>query len=109
MRRNIIQAAALLILFCNGVLNSAQEETMMNAEKILQQMTTDEKIDYIGGFGDFYIRGIPRLGVPELKMADGPLGVRNSGPAISYPAGICIAASWDTALAEQIGMMLGKD
>lgn len=78
-------------------------------EAILGKMTLEEKIDYIGGDRSFYIRPIPRLGVPELKMADGPVGVRNYGPSTAYPAGIAMAASWDPALVQQIGASIGKD
>jgi len=77
--------------------------------QIISQMTLEEKIDYIGGFNDFYIRAIPRLGVPELKMADGPAGVRNYGRSGSYPTGITVAATWDTAVAQKIGEMIGTD
>lgn len=45
------------------------------AENYVNQMTAEEKIDYIGGHNYFYIRSIPRLKIPELKMADGPIGV----------------------------------
>jgi beta-glucosidase len=79
------------------------------ADKILRQMTLEEKIDYIGGDKDFYIRAIPRLGVPALKMADGPLGVRNYGDSTAYPAGIAMAASWDLDLVKQVGTGLGSD
>jgi beta-glucosidase len=72
-------------------------------------MTLEEKIDYIGGDRRFYIRAIPQLQVPELKMADGPLGVRNYGPSTAYPAGIALAASWDTDLVRRVGVMMGKD
>jgi hypothetical protein len=54
----------------------------------VSQMTTDEKIDLLGGVDGFYVRGVPRLGVYRLKMADGPLGVRNYGPATTMAAGI---------------------
>ena len=50
-----------------------------------------------------------QLGLPQLKMADGPVGIRNSGSSTSYPAGICMAATWDPELVERIGEMLGKD
>ncbi|MCU1309095.1 MAG: glycoside hydrolase, family 3-like protein [Candidatus Angelobacter sp.] len=79
------------------------------AESLLKQMTLEEKIVYIGGYNNFYIRAIPRLGIPELKMADGPAGVRNYGPATAFPTGIAMAASWDTALIERVGTMMGKD
>ena len=86
---------------------SASIEPRVDA--IFRQMTSDEKMDYIGGHNKFYIRGIPRLQVPELKMADGPLGVRNYGPSVSYPASICLAASWDPELANRYGEALAQD
>jgi beta-glucosidase len=76
---------------------------------ILKKMTLDEKLDYLGGINGFYIRGIERLGLPEFKMADGPIGVRNFGPSAAYAAGIALAASWDQDLANQVGAMIGKD
>lgn len=88
---------------------SAPADVDQRVEKILSQMTLEEKIDYIGGVRDFYVRAIPRLGVPELVMSDGPLGVRNFEPSASYPAGIAMAASWDTSLVERIGKSLGRD
>lgn len=87
----------------------ASPDAEQRAQKILSQMTQDEKLDYVGGVRSFYIRAIPRLGVPELKMSDGPLGARNDGPTTAYPAGIAMAATWDTALEKQVGVMLGKD
>ena len=72
-------------------------------------MTLDEKIDYLGGADNFYIRAIKRLGLPAFRMADGPFGVRNVGPSTAYPAGIGLAASWDVALANRVGAMIGRD
>ena len=51
---------------------------------ILERMTLDEKLDYLGGFDGFYIRANPRLHLPALRMADGPLGIRNFGPSTGY-------------------------
>jgi beta-glucosidase len=79
------------------------------ADALLARMTTEEKVDFIGGVDFFYVRDIPRLGIPRLKMADGPMGVRNWGPATSMPAGIGLAASFDPALAERIGREMGRD
>lgn len=76
---------------------------------LLSRMTLEEKIDYIGGQDDFYIRGIERLGLPKIKMSDGPVGVRNYGPTTAYPASILTAATWDTELARRLGEALGKD
>src|SRR5215469_13435367 len=83
-------------------------------EKILGQMTIEEKIDYIGGLegpkaANMYIRGVPRLDVPPFKMSDGPLGVRTWGPSMEYPAGIAMAATWNTELEHQVGVEMGKD
>ena len=78
-------------------------------DKLLNAMTLDEKIDYIGGDRDFYIRPIPRLGIPEIKMADGPTGIRNYGDSTQYPAGIALAASWNPDLAAAYGRAVGHD
>lgn len=79
------------------------------AEAVLRQLTTEEKIDYIGGYNAFYIRAIPRLGLPELKMTDGPVGTRNDGKTTAYPATILAAATWDTGLARRFGEAIGSD
>jgi beta-glucosidase len=78
-------------------------------ESILGQMTVEEKIDLIAGVDFFYLRGVPRLGVPRLRMVDGPMGVRNDGPATAFGGGIALAASWNTELAERIGIEFGRD
>jgi len=72
-------------------------------------MTLQQKIDILGGVDDFYIRAFPELGLPRFKMADGPLGVRNYGPATSMAGGISLAATWDTALAERVGREIARD
>ncbi len=78
-------------------------------EDLLKRMTMKEKLAMLGGLDDFYIRPNSRLGIPRIKMADGPLGVRNYGEATAYPAGICMAAAWDTALERQVGTMVGRE
>jgi beta-glucosidase len=78
-------------------------------EDLLPRLTLDEKLSLLGGDREFYIRPIPRLGIPEVKMADGPLGVRNYGPSTAYPATIGLAASWDGPLAVEFGSAVGSD
>jgi len=78
-------------------------------ESILSKMTLEEKIDLIGGVDDYYTRGIPRLGIPRFKMADGPIGVRNFGPDTTMAGGIALAATWDPQLAMRVGTELGRD
>ena len=78
-------------------------------DAIVGKMTLEQKIDLIGGVDDFFIRGYDALGWPRLKMADGPMGVRNFGPSTAYPAGIGLAATWDPEMARQIGAGLDRD
>src|SRR2546425_844234 len=84
-------------------------EVERRIESLLGQMTLEEKIDMISGVDGFYIRGLPRVGVPRLRMADGPIGVRNYGPATAMAGGIALAASWNPALVERVGTELGRD
>lgn len=78
-------------------------------EAILARMSLAEKIELIGGVDGFYVRGFPALGLPPLRMADGPMGVRNNGPATAMPGGINLAATWDPGLAWQVGEQIGRD
>jgi beta-glucosidase len=84
-------------------------EIEQRVDAILARMTLEEKIDTIGGVDSFYVRANPRLGLPALRMADGPFGVRNVGPSTAYAAGIALGASWDRELARQVGAMIGRD
>src|SRR5580692_9539525 len=109
--------AALLVLFflvttvvALHSANSPADAVEQRVQAILSRMTLEEKIDMIGGVDDFYIRAYPQLGLPRLRMADGPLGVRNAEPPSTVMAGgISLAASWDPALAEQEGIQIGRD
>jgi beta-glucosidase len=85
------------------------ESDETRAEKILGQISLEEKLDYIGGVNAMSVRPIPRLGVPEILMSDGPLGVRRDTPSARYPAGIALAASWNRALAAREGESMGRD
>lgn len=53
---------------------SSPADIERRVESLLSQMTLEEKIDLLGGVDGFFIRGVPRLGVPRLKTADGPMG-----------------------------------
>lgn len=116
MKKNI--AVFLCLLLTNLINICAQTpapapytspEIERRVEAILKQMTLEEKVDFIGGTEDFFIRDVPRLGVPRMKMSDGPLGVRNYGPATAMAGGIGLAATWNPALAERVGVELGRD
>lgn len=79
-------------------------------DSIIQRMSLDEKLDYIGGTG-FAIRAEPSVGLPAFEMSDGPVGVRsNAGlPSTTYAGGIGLAASWDRDLAAKVGAGIGRD
>ena len=87
----------------------SRAEVEQRAEALLQKMTIEEKITLIGGINDFYIRALPRLGLPTLRMSDGPMGVHDYGETTAYPAGISLAASWDPDLAKRVGISMGRD
>jgi beta-glucosidase len=88
---------------------SAPGDVEQRVEAILSKMTLEQKIDMIGGEDDFYIRAYPELGVPRLRMADGPIGVRHGGPSTAMAGGISLAASWDPALAAEVGTQIARD
>src|SRR5258707_5120986 len=77
-------------------------EVEQRVESILSQMTLEEKIDLLGGVDGFFIRDVSRLKLPRFRMADGPIGVRNFGPATAMAGGIGLAASWNPALPERV-------
>lgn len=91
-------------------------------DKLISQMTLEEKIGMLHGNSMFTSGGVKRLGIPELKMADGPLGVReeisrdNWSPAgltndfaTYYPAGGGLAATWNVEMAHKFGTSLGEE
>lgn len=93
---------------------SAAAQTITPAAKaraaaLVSQMTLEEKLAYIGGYDAFYIRAIPRLGIPAIRMADGPQCVRNDTRSTLYPCGAALAATWDRSLARAYGRSLGRD
>lgn len=76
---------------------------------LVSQLSLEEKIDLIGGSDGMYIRAEPKIGLPALKMSDGPFGVRTWGASTAYAAGIGLAAAWDPELAKKMGASIGQD
>jgi beta-glucosidase len=82
-------------------------------------MTQAEKLQLVHGFSDTtnfprggagYVPGIARLGIPDLYLVDGSVGVGNSvGPATALPSSIASAASWDLDEAYKYGQVIGKE
>jgi len=82
-------------------------------DKILSQMTLEEKIDYISGTG-VGTRAIPRLNIPAQRVSNGSYGIGHGGPVSydpsnAYAGGIALAATWNTTLAERVGTQIGRD
>jgi len=102
-------AVVLLAQFCSAQSAQPKAEIERRVDSILSQMTTEEKIEIIGGINDFYTRPLPRLGIPPLRMSDGPMGVHDYGLTTAYAAGIALAASWDIDLAHRVGAAMGRD
>jgi len=112
LKVRIFAVAVTLLLVVPSAISqpaSSKAEVEKRVDGLLSQMTLDEKIDVIGGINDFYTRPIPRLGIPSLKMSDGPMGVHDYGLTTAYPAGIALAASWDVDLALRFGTAMGQD
>src|SRR5437588_7347465 len=109
------KCCAAFIILCfitqasSPTIQAATPKIESRVESILSRMTLEEKIDMLGGVDGFFIRGLARLGLPRLKMADGPIGVRNDGPATVMAAGIALAATWDSDLAQRVGREIGRD
>lgn len=78
-------------------------------DAMVKKLTLAQKIILLGGEDGLYLRGEPSIGLPRVKMSDGPLGVRTWGPSTAYAASISLAASWDRTLARRVGVMLGQD
>ena len=110
----LISAIFLLSLFASAPRAAAQTSSSpadveTRVDSLLDKMTLEEKVDMIGGMNTFYTQPVLRLGIPSLKMSDGPMGVHDYGPTTAYPAGIALAASWDLDLAKRVGAAMGKD
>jgi beta-glucosidase len=87
---------------------TSSSDVEARVDSLLKKLTLEDKIDLIGGVDDFYIRANEKIGLPRLKMADGPVGVRNYGPSTVF-GGIGLAATWDPELAARVGATIGQD
>ncbi|MBN8705893.1 MAG: glycoside hydrolase family 3 C-terminal domain-containing protein [Bacteroidetes bacterium] len=74
---------------------------------LVSRLTIEEKLDLLGGTG-FDSKPVIRLGIPAIRMTDGPLGVR-WGQATAFPSGISMGATWDTVLTRKVGQAMGLE
>src|SRR3989454_10563773 len=88
---------------------------MQDVENLLSQMTSQEKVALLAGTHDWYTVPVERLGIPSLKMTDGPNGARGAGgftggvKAACFPAEISLASTWNTDLLERVGQALARE
>ncbi|HEY2389780.1 MAG TPA: glycoside hydrolase family 3 C-terminal domain-containing protein [Candidatus Angelobacter sp.] len=93
-------------------------------QDLLGRMTLQEKVAMLSGADWMSTVSNERLGIPSIKMADGPLGIRSwAGPSFrtnamgtevqvattSFPAGVAMAATWDTELVQSQGRAIGQE
>ena len=107
----------LLVCTLSAYGQQGSNNVEQRVNSILSQMTLEEKLSYIGGtytpttYGVFNIRGIPRLGLPEIDMCNGPLGIQSliGQASTRYPAGLALAATWNRDRALARGRQMGRD
>ena len=98
-----------------------RENHMQNTELLLKKLTLEEKCALLSGAETFKTRGMPKHGIPQIWLSDGPHGLRKqagesdhlglnpSVPATCFPTASAVANSWDAALGEEIGAALGEE
>ena len=97
----------LLVSFLPPLTAQTEER---RARELVKQMTLEEKCQLISGKKDgFRTFPVERLGIPEIRMADGPQGVRNDTRSTYYPCGVSLASTWNPSLALETGHGLGLD
>jgi len=101
---------ALFVTGCSKQPKRTTSNDEIQIENIIHKMSIEEKIDMLGGYNRFNIHPNKRLGILEIKMTDGPVGVRSiNGEATAFPASIALAASWDKKLVERVGAAIGQE
>ena len=91
----------------------------MNIEKLVSEMTLEEKASLLSGADFWHTKAVERLGIPQTMVSDGPhglrkqaaeadhLGINDSIKAVCFPAASASAASFDRDLLRQIGEGVG--
>ena len=91
------------------------------AEKLVAQMTLQEKASLCSGRDCWNLKAIPRLGLETIMVDDGPhglrkqigdtdnLGIGDSLPAVCFPTASAMACSFDIELAKEVGRAIGEE
>ncbi|GIU91022.1 MAG: hypothetical protein KatS3mg010_2121 [Acidimicrobiia bacterium] len=82
-------------------------------EALLRELTVDEKAAMVAGVDMWHTAGVERLGIPAMKVTDGPIGARGErwtgGRSHAFPCGTALGATWDPELVEAVGRRLGVE
>jgi beta-glucosidase len=89
----------------------------MDIDMLIDEMTLEEKVSMLAGIDFWHTRAIERLGIPSIKMTDGPHGVRTMSDvepdvtleANCYPTGSALGATWNAELINRVGTAIGKE
>ncbi|MCK9279026.1 MAG: glycoside hydrolase family 3 C-terminal domain-containing protein [Melioribacteraceae bacterium] len=109
----LILVGILIITNCSSqntqkvFIQRSDEDIYKKTDSLISLMTLEEKINLLGGTG-FATKAIPRLGIPEMNMTDGPLGVRQ-GKSTAFPSGIALGATWEPELAYKVGAAIARE
>jgi len=119
-RKSLLVPLALCLLapLARGQAVPAEKANEARIDKLLQQMTLEEKMNLIrGGVEDDsvyqgqagYLPGVPRLNIPSLRLADGPPGLLTRVPAQAETATMGVAATFSLKDAEANGVVIGRE
>jgi beta-glucosidase len=113
------------LTLCLAACSTNTEKKVLSTEQkidsLINLMTLEEKVAMIHASSSFTSGGIPRLGIPEWTMSDGPHGVRkehgrgwvgSESPeyfATYLPVGISLASTWNPDLGYSFGKVLGEE
>lgn len=98
------------------IISQGGKQMEKDIKKLISQMTLEEKASLCSGLDFWHTKPIERLGIPSIRMSDGPHGLRKEEtmfsktvPATCFPTAVTIAASWDKLLAEKMGKAIGEE
>jgi beta-glucosidase len=106
----------LILSFSTAIFQFAQEkypyqDATVSVEKrvedLISRMTLDEKINLIS-CTELDTKVNKRLGIPEMRMTDGPAGTRID-KATAFPLGIATAATWNPGIIFSVGEAIGRE
>jgi beta-glucosidase len=81
-------------------------------DRLVGQLTLTEKCRMVAGQDTWSVPGCDRLGIPDWRVSDGPVGVRgrtDSTPGLVLPGPSAMAATWDVELVETLGVALAAE